>query len=86
MGKLTFSTLPPEIHVGIAEHRGNSDLLNLCLTSKWVNERCLHVLYRHVDLERYAPRLDLRIKEKIDPALAIAQPNSPVLPAPPSLP
>ncbi|MCJ1470439.1 hypothetical protein MMC07_009084 [Pseudocyphellaria aurata] len=47
----TFSTLPVEIHVNIASHCENSDLINLCLTSKWMNERCLRVLYRHVDLE-----------------------------------
>lgn len=47
----TFSTLPAEIHVSIAKQCGGNDLINLCLTSQWVKERCLPVLYRHVDLE-----------------------------------
>lgn len=45
-----FSNLPVEIHVIIAEFCGNNDLFNLCLTSKWVNEICWPILYRHVDL------------------------------------
>lgn len=45
-----FSTLPVEIHVIIAEFCGNNELFNFCLTSKWVNERCWPILYRHVDL------------------------------------
>lgn len=45
-----FSTLPVEIQVSIAEHCKKKDLVNLCLTSKLVNERCLHVLYRNVYL------------------------------------
>lgn len=47
-----FLSLPAEIHVSIARHCQNNDLINLCLTSKWVNKVCLRVLYRHVDLER----------------------------------
>lgn len=50
MASITLSTLPPEIHVSIVELCENSDLISFCLTSKWVNETCLHVLYRHVDL------------------------------------
>lgn len=50
MEAITFSILPAEIHVSIAEHCKNHDLINLCLTSKLVNERCLPLLYRHVDL------------------------------------
>lgn len=49
--KSTFSNLPAEIQVGIAEYCANSSLINLCLTSKQVNERCLWILYRHVDLQ-----------------------------------
>lgn len=50
MAKYTFSNLPVEIQVNIAEHCEKTGLINLCLTSKLVSERCLHVLYRHVDL------------------------------------
>ncbi|MCJ1461992.1 hypothetical protein MMC07_000592 [Pseudocyphellaria aurata] len=66
MEKPTFSTFPPEIHVSIAEHCGSSDLLNLCFTSKWVYERCLRVLYRHVDLEHTAPRSFPRPHEELE--------------------
>lgn len=52
MATITFSTLPAEVHATIAEHCENNDLINLCLTSKLVNERCLRILYRYVDLER----------------------------------
>lgn len=45
-----FSSLPSEIHQRIAELCGKSALINLCCTSKWVNERCVQALYRHVDL------------------------------------
>ncbi|MCJ1465678.1 hypothetical protein MMC07_004297 [Pseudocyphellaria aurata] len=48
----TFSALPAEIHVRIAEQCGFYDRYNLCRTSKLMKERCLHVLYRDVDLER----------------------------------
>lgn len=51
MVTVSFSILPAEIHVSIAEHCENNELVNLCLTSKWVNERCLHVLYYHVNLQ-----------------------------------
>lgn len=51
MALTTFSTLPVEIHIGIAEQCDNNDLLHLCLTSKWMHKRCLRVLYRHVDLQ-----------------------------------
>lgn len=50
MATSTFSSLPDEIHVSIAEHLDTHDLFNFCLTLKRVNERCVHVLYRHVDL------------------------------------
>lgn len=45
----TFSTLPPEIQIDIAEYCVNHDLFNLCLTSSWANEIFSPVLYRHVD-------------------------------------
>ncbi|MCJ1426389.1 hypothetical protein MMC29_004292 [Sticta canariensis] len=51
MEATTFSTLPVEIHVGIARYCKNHDLINLCLVSKLLNQRCLHVLYRYVDLQ-----------------------------------
>lgn len=51
MAAITFSNLPAEIHAIIAEHCKSNDLLNLCLTSKMVNERCLRILYCHVDLQ-----------------------------------
>lgn len=51
MAAVTFSILPAEIHVSIAKHCENNDLINLCLTSKRLNERCLSVIYRHVNLE-----------------------------------
>ncbi|MCJ1469802.1 hypothetical protein MMC07_008444 [Pseudocyphellaria aurata] len=47
----TFSALPAEIHVAIARYCSNNELINLCRTCKQTNERCLHVLYRHVDLQ-----------------------------------
>ena len=50
MATSTFLGLPGEIHVNIAEHCENSDLINLFLTSELVHERCLHALDRHVDL------------------------------------
>lgn len=51
MAKISFLTLPAEIHFGIAEYCKHDDLINLCLTSKLVNERCLQILYRHVNLQ-----------------------------------
>lgn len=51
MATATFSSLPAELHTSIANQCDNNDLINLCLTSKWVNERCLPALYRHVDLQ-----------------------------------
>lgn len=51
MAPVTFSSLPAEIHVSIAEYFENNDLINCCLTSKLVNERFLPVLYRHVNLQ-----------------------------------
>ena len=48
---MTFSSLPAEIHVGIARYCENHDLINLCRVSKLLNQQCLHVLYRHVDLQ-----------------------------------
>ncbi|MCJ1469432.1 hypothetical protein MMC07_008065 [Pseudocyphellaria aurata] len=47
-----FSALPAEIHVRIAEQCGFNDRYNLCRTSKSLKERCWHVLYRDIDLER----------------------------------
>ncbi|MCJ1265627.1 hypothetical protein MMC22_005507 [Lobaria immixta] len=54
MATNTFSALPPEVHGIIAEHFETCDLISLCRSSKAMHERCLHVLYRHVDL-RYDP-------------------------------
>lgn len=51
MEKPTFSTLPTEVHDGIAEHCDKKDLINLCLTAKWLNKICVRVLYRNVDLQ-----------------------------------
>lgn len=51
MATATFLGLPAEVHVAIARYCTNSDLINLCRTCKRTNERCLHVLYRHVDLQ-----------------------------------
>ena len=65
MAASTFSGLPAEIHVNIAEHCENIDLINLFLTSKLVHERCLHVLYRHVDLQFNAHGLKRRIDHQI---------------------
>ncbi|MCJ1463149.1 hypothetical protein MMC07_001754 [Pseudocyphellaria aurata] len=59
MATRNFLALPAEIHINIAGHLTNSDLLittrsrdilSLCLTSKLLNERCLCVLYRHVEM------------------------------------
>lgn len=59
---MTFSSQPTEIHVMIAQYCGNNGLINLCLTSQWVNERCLPVLYHHVDLDRFQPRSDCTVE------------------------
>lgn len=55
MAAISFTALPAEIHGNIAKQCENNDLINLCLTSKWVKERCLHILYRHVNLHSYVP-------------------------------
>ncbi|MCJ1470732.1 hypothetical protein MMC07_009379 [Pseudocyphellaria aurata] len=55
MDKVTFSSLPAEVHVGIAEYCDQKDLFNLCLVSKSMNESCIHVLYRHIDLNLRVP-------------------------------
>lgn len=65
MATNTFAALPAEIHVIIAEYCESHHLINLCLTAKWVHERCLRVLYRHVDLRddhftEYSRVLDAR--------------------------
>lgn len=52
MTTITLATLPTEVHLSIAKHCRHNDLLNLCLTSKWLNATCLQLLYRHVDLVR----------------------------------
>lgn len=57
MATTAFSSLPAEILFSIAKHCENKELINLCLTSKLVKERCLAVLYRHVVLER-SPQVD----------------------------
>lgn len=51
MATITFSSLPAEIHGGIAILCNSNDLANLCLTSKLMNQRCVRALYRHVDLQ-----------------------------------
>lgn len=58
MAPITFSALLAEIYVRIADHCENSDLINLCITSKLLNERCLRVLYHHVHLVFGQPGLD----------------------------
>lgn len=50
MATATFSSLPAEIHVSIAEDCETKDLVNLCRTSRLMNERCRHIIYRHVNL------------------------------------
>lgn len=55
MAATPFISLPAEILVSIAKLCKNDDLINLCLTSKLVKERCLPVLYRHVVLQ-YNPK------------------------------
>ena len=47
---MSFSNLPEDIHVAIAEHCDRSDLPNLCSVTKWMHKYCAHVLYRNVDL------------------------------------
>ncbi|MCJ1467564.1 hypothetical protein MMC07_006189 [Pseudocyphellaria aurata] len=59
MAKLTFSSLPVEVHVRIAEQCETNDLVNLCRASKGMKERCTRVLYRHVDLNLRVPNRDL---------------------------
>lgn len=51
MATARFSNLPAEIHFNIAEHCANNEIINLCLTSKLMYERCSWVLFRHVDLQ-----------------------------------
>ena len=41
MDAITFSTLPAKIHVSIATYCKNHDLINLCIVSKLLNQRCL---------------------------------------------
>lgn len=55
MSPATFLSLPAEMHVRIAKICERNDLLNLCKTSKWMNECCSHLIFRSVDL-----RLDRR--------------------------
>ncbi|MCJ1470789.1 hypothetical protein MMC07_009436 [Pseudocyphellaria aurata] len=50
MSTFTFASLPPEILVIIAGLCKGNDLLNLCKTSKLVNETCSHLIFRSVDL------------------------------------
>lgn len=57
----TFLNLPPEIHVSIAEYCYKKDLMNLCLTSKRVNQVFLCVLYRQVNL--YFDRYGLGVED-----------------------
>lgn len=72
MAAISFSDLPAEIHASIAEQCEKNDIINLCLTSTLLKNRCLHVLYCHVDLQldRDDPRtesfrkLDTRRKQQ----------------------
>ena len=47
---MSFSDLPGDIHVTIAEHCERGDLPNLCSITKWMHKSCAHVLYCNVDL------------------------------------
>lgn len=51
MATATFSSLPAEIQVSIAEYCEIKDLINFCCTSRQVYERCLPVVYHCVDLK-----------------------------------
>ncbi|MCJ1467514.1 hypothetical protein MMC07_006139 [Pseudocyphellaria aurata] len=51
MTAVTLSNLPSEIQANIAHNCDKNDLISLCLVSKRVNETCLPLLYRHVDLK-----------------------------------
>ncbi|MCJ1462012.1 hypothetical protein MMC07_000612 [Pseudocyphellaria aurata] len=67
----TFSTLPAEIHDGIAQQCEINDLFNLCLTSKRMNEIFTRALYLDVDLDRDRLVLDAdiylrRVEREID--------------------
>lgn len=64
MTATTFIILPAEIHVGIAKLCGNNDLINLCQTSKLVKERCLPVLYRHVEVQFNPSNLPIRLYQE----------------------
>lgn len=66
MARATFSTLPPEIHVIIAEHCENNDIINVCLTAKCVHWTFLPLLYRHVDLQPDQDGLDCPLSEEYD--------------------
>lgn len=46
----TFSAFPPQVHDTIAKNCQNSDLINLCCTSRWVKALYSRILYRNVDL------------------------------------
>lgn len=52
MSAFDFSALPTEIQVRIAHQCEGNDLVSLCRTARWINDRCSRVLYRHVDLKR----------------------------------
>ncbi|MCJ1429789.1 hypothetical protein MMC29_007704 [Sticta canariensis] len=60
MVTITFSSLPAEIHDGIASYCGTNDLKSLCLTSKWMNEIVFRALYRYVDLQVDSDNVKLR--------------------------
>lgn len=47
---VSFSDLPGDIHVTIAEHCERGDLPNLCSITKWMHKSCAHVLYCNIDL------------------------------------
>ncbi|MCJ1469133.1 hypothetical protein MMC07_007766 [Pseudocyphellaria aurata] len=49
MATSTFSSLPPEMQIKVAEYCESGDLFNLCLSSKLMFKILLHVLYRHID-------------------------------------
>ena len=46
----TFSELPADVHIAIAEACTWEDLSNLCSITRWMHKSCVHVLYREVDL------------------------------------
>lgn len=58
MTTTTFSSLPAEIHVSIAEQCEQNDIFSLSLASRLMNERCFHSLYCRVNLQHDRRGLD----------------------------